>query len=142
MSEESTPPNEQPTPAVAPPEDEVLVIRLQRKQKNVTIEDENGVVRPYVVREMMGNIRDQWLNTMAERMKLDKSGTPVGVKEFKGLQTSLICRCLYDQNGKLIPETTIANWPASAQKALFEMCQKLSGLDDSAKDKEAQEKNS
>ncbi len=133
MSEEQVP-VEPVTPVPAPAVDDVLVIRLARRERRVTVEDEQGIAKTYAVREMMGNSRDQWLNGMAKRMKLDKNGAPVGVAEFGGLQASLIARCLYDDQGKLVTEAVIAQWPASAQKALFEVCQDLSGLTDKTKE--------
>ena len=130
MSDEET---QEPQTSPAPT-DEILVVRLSRRERKVTIEDEHNIATTYTIREMMGNSRDQWLNGMARRMKLDKSGTPVGVQEFSNLQASLIARCLYGVDNKLVPETVIAVWPSSAQRALFDICQELSGLVDTPKE--------
>ena len=106
--------------------EDVLDLSLERKEKKLRI---NG--RPHTLKEMMGAQRDKWMNEMGGRMKTDASGKTVGVKDFVGLHTSLICKCLYDDaTGQLVPDAEVQGWPASVQAKLFEECQKLNALGD------------
>lgn len=118
-------------------EDDVLVINLSRKERKVRITDVNGTTGDYLLREMMGTDRDKWMNTIGSRMQIDPgTGKSVTLKNYDGLQAGLIAKCLY-KAGTDVPvplEVIQLTFPATAQEALFEACQKLNGLDKTAKD--------
>lgn len=122
------------TPVV--PVDDIPVFKLTRREKKIKIEDGNGDTKGYVIREMMGTDRDKWLNTMATRMKVDNKGNSLGVREFDGLQSSLISRCLYNESGALVLIEVISRYPASVQKSLFSLCEELNSLGDVKKAEE------
>lgn len=84
----------------------------------------------YTVVELTGKQRDAFLNTSANRVKLDDKGNAVGMRNFDGIHTHLVSMCLRDPEDKLVPESTIKEWPATAVEALFKLSQTLSGLGD------------
>lgn len=102
----------------------------KRKEEEVEIDDV-----PYVIREMMGPELSKWTSLNADRVQL-KNGVPVGMKAVDDLYASLICLCLYSQDGKLVDKAKISAWPASLQKELYFICQAMNALDDDAKDAE------
>lgn len=117
-------------------EEEVVRIRLVRKTKKVDVEDENNKVQRYTLCEMVGAQRDKWLNNWSARVRTDRSGNVIGMKTFDDLQAALIAKCLYDENGELVKQEVISRWPATAQKQLFELCQKMNGLDSDSEEEE------
>lgn len=108
-------------------EEVVLDITLVRIEKKVRID---GVI--YTVKEMTGQQRDQWLNSMGNRMKMSPDGKPSGLKTYDGIQAGLIGLCLYDKDNVFVPIEKIHQWPASAQVKLFDLCQEVNGLNDKA----------
>ena len=104
-------------------EEIVLEISLTLKERKINI---GGVL--HTVKEMTGTKRDKWMKDMSDRMKTDATGKAVGVKNFDGLHASLIALCLFDADDKPVPEKSIKEWPASAQTAVFEVCQEINGL--------------
>jgi hypothetical protein len=122
--------------AAKPEEPNVLRLRLVRSEKPVEIEDAQGMVHTFTLREMVGLERDRWLNSMGDRVKVDGSGKMIGLRKFENMQASLITKCLYDQHGQLVQEKVISTWPSTAQKALFEMCKEMNGLNDEDEEKE------
>jgi hypothetical protein len=87
--------------------------------------------RDYTLKEIDGTQRDAYLNDMASRMKFE-DGKPAGIKNFTGLQSKLLSMCLFDPDGKPVPQAVINKWPSSLQAALFDEARKLSGLDKEA----------
>lgn len=104
--------------------DDVLEITLSRKEIRLTIDR-----KPYKLVEMMSNERDKYLSEVASRMRADIHGNST-VRNFDGMFALLIAKCLIDEeSGKLVPQKYIeTEFPATAQKVLFEKCQKLNGL--------------
>jgi hypothetical protein len=104
---------------------EPLVFTLERKTQAVEIDGEQ-----YVLRELNGQERDKYLNGLGAR--LVTVGDNQSIKNFDGLQASLLNlslkKCAGDELQPVLV-STIQNWPASVQKALFDVAQKLSGLD-------------
>lgn len=104
---------------------EPLVFTLERKTQPVEIDGEQ-----YVLRELNGQERDKYLNGLGAR--LVTVGDNQSIKNFDGLQASLLNlslkKCAGDELQPVLV-STIQNWPASVQKALFDVAQKLSGLD-------------
>ncbi len=110
---------------------DLLEINLARKTEQVRLKDAStGEVQTYTLKEMSGFERDQWMNRMSKSLKVGADGKSSGVSDYTGIHYSLIARCLYDASDKLVSEDIIRNWPASAQKVLFDKCQALNGLND------------
>ena len=101
------------------------------------MEIQEGSVVRYFVKEMTGAQRDDYFNKTAARTRLDEKVDVVGMKDYKGLYSTLLSFCLYDQDQKPIPESQIQEWPDTAQKALFDVARGLNGLNN----KEGDEKN-
>lgn len=113
--------------------DDVRKFKLKRKSVPVVMEDENGNEFACELREMTGAERDQWLNGMAGRMRVDAQGNPVGVAKFDGLQADLIALCLYQADTR-VPKSQIVGYPASVQTELFKICQEINSLGDKARE--------
>lgn len=116
---------------------EALKISVLRKSQPVDLEIEEGMVARYYVKEMTGAQRDEYFNKTSQVAKTDASGTVVGVKDYKGLYSSLLAFCMYDSDQKTIPEAKIQEWPDTAQKALFEVALTINGMNT----REGNEKN-
>lgn len=134
MSDEKTTPDtpEEEHDPLAPME-----FTLTRKEVPVKLKHPTtGQVTDYILRELDGEGRDAYLNNLGSRMRHNpKDGTPQGVKNFTGLQSSLVSKCLFTKEGdKPVPETEVQKFPASVQSALFERAKEISGLDDDAEE--------
>lgn len=115
---------------------EALKISVLRKSQPVDLEIEEGMVARYYVKEMTGAQRDEYFNRMANKTVKDASGEVVGMKDFKGLYSSLLSFTVYDSEHKPVAEAKIQDWPDTAQKALFDLARDINGLV-----KEGDEKN-
>jgi len=106
-----------------------LKLSLNRKEVSVTLSDENGAEKKWLLRELSGAERDKYLNKMTGRAIM-KDGKPIGMKSFDGFQTDLLVLSLTDSStGDTISREEIEELPASTQQILFEKAQELSGLD-------------
>jgi hypothetical protein len=103
-------------------------ISVLRKSQPVELEVSEGDVVRYAVKEMTGAQRDEYFNKTAQRTTRDANGEVIGMKDYKGLYSTLLSFCVYDADGKPIPESKIQEWPDTAQKALFEIARDLNGL--------------
>lgn len=110
---------------------------LELEEIPIKIKDKNGTTLEYSLRELDGFERDKYLNSLSDRIRIDVNGKPSGVKNFDGLQASLLSKCLWDAEGKLVPISVVQKWPARVQSSLFEQAQKLSGLDDKSSQDQA-----
>lgn len=115
---------------------EPLKISVLRKSQPVLLEVEPDKEIQIFVKEMTGAQRDEYFNKMASRTIRDANGEVTGMKDFKGLYSTLLSLCVYDSEGKAMAESKIQEWPDTAQKALFEIARDLNGLV-----KEGDEKN-
>lgn len=94
----------------------------------------------YELREMTAAARDQYLDQLADRMRLDKDDKPCGLKKFKGHQAELLSKCLFQAaDNQLVPAEEIQKWPASIVSQLFDAAQTLHALN--AKDVLQEAKN-
>lgn len=121
-----------------------LVFETTLKEVSVVIDGKN-----YVLRELDGRQKGKYLNSMAGRIKLNAKGEVESFKDYAGLESTLLSRCLYDGDGKLVPASVMdgtddqQGWPSSMLSALFDAAQGLSGLNEEArKRQEAEAKNS
>lgn len=103
-------------------------ISVLRKSQPVELEVAEGELVLYAIKEMTGAQRDEYFNKTAQRTTRDANGEVIGMKDYKGLYSTLLSFCVYDADGKPIPESKIQEWPDTAQKALFEIARDLNGL--------------
>ena len=101
---------------------------LKLKSEVVTIETKDGTEEDYEIVEMSGEGLEEYFNGARDKIIMD-NGKVVGMKDFTGLYTSLLRITLKGPDGKFVPLTQLKAWPASVQKGLFEIAQKLNGLD-------------
>lgn len=80
------------------------------------------------VREMNASSRDTYMQALSSRMEMDKEGKAVSVKNYQGLQSDLLSRCLFRGND-LVTQEEIQTWPATAVQTLFDAAQKLNHLE-------------
>lgn len=107
---------------------DTLRITITRTSQPVILENEDGSTSNYVLKEMTGALRDAYLNAQRQNMETGRNGLTV-IKNFSGSQSSLICRCLYDDKGKPVNEQTIQSWGVTVQTALHEAAQKINHLE-------------
>lgn len=117
-----------------------LRFSLRREEISVFLSDPNNEEeKEYILREMDGDERDAYLNSLEGRMK--QKGKEMRVARFDGFQVSLIRRCLYHSgvDGKLVEEKEIRAYPSSVQNALFDEAHKLCGLGTDSEDDSREE---
>lgn len=103
---------------------------LRRKEIPIEIEDEQGLVSVYTLREMDGTQRDSWI-ARGQQRGVTAEGR---VKNMTGMIAELLSLTLYDPSGMLVPVKTIQTWPASLQWELFQDSQELSALNPKAQE--------
>jgi len=110
----------------------------KRKAKPIEIEQEDGTVKDYTIKEMMGPERAAFLQQHVKRLKINPAnGKVVGVENFSGIQSALLCRCLYDDEDKLVKAADIdKEFPITLQDELFNDAFYLNGLDKMAENRE------
>lgn len=104
----------------------LLSISLVRHEEKVELTKADGQARTHTVREMVGTDRDSYLNELTRLIgtEEDRKKSP----DYRGVLSVLICRCLYDDADKLVPKTDIDSMPVTAQKKLFDLCQRVNGF--------------
>jgi len=95
----------------------------------VVLTRKDGTKEKYRLLELDGEQRNKYLNQMTHRVRVDKGGKTVGIKNFDGFQSDLLIRCLVDEKGDPVEKEFLESLPASTQQTLFKEAQKLSGLD-------------
>jgi hypothetical protein len=137
MSDEQEDPEVTEAPEVANGEIEPdeYTFSLVRKQKVINLDDGNGTVRKYVMRELKGSERDRYSKLIASRAK----GGTIG--DTTNLMAELISRSLYDDANKNVAVALVAEWPSSTQISLFRIATKLSGLNQDLATSEKETKN-
>ena len=103
---------------------EPISINRRRRSVPVVVEDGEGQARNWSLRQMTAHERDVWQDAQRHRFVM-KRGQLDQVKSMIGYQTSLIAKCLYGDDDKLVPEKEIIQLPPDAIDALFEACEKL-----------------
>lgn len=115
-----------------------LVFKTSLKEISVEIDGKD-----YALKELDGVQRGKYLNKMGSRIKLGPDGKISSFTDYSGLESTLLERCLYDSDNKLVPASVIETWPSSVLTSLFNVAQDLSGLNEEArKRQEAEAKNS
>lgn len=106
-----------------------LRVTCVKKVFSVILEMEDGTEKHLTLQEMSGKERDDYLTGVATKMRYDAQGKPCGLKSFQDLQSSLLSFCLYEKGNRMAIKE-IREFPATAQKALFEKAQELNSLQD------------
>lgn len=102
----------------------------------------------YAMVELCGKERDEYIQQMQGRMRFTASGKPAGLKNFEGLQASLLTRTLHratldktDTDDVRVVEThdrvsalEVQGWGSKMQTELFLYAQELCGMGDDAED--------
>lgn len=111
---------------------EVLEFKLERKERPLTIDGES-----YVLQELDGKERDRYLNSLVGRMRTDDKGKPGSIKNFEGLQGTLIAASLrkIEPEGRIhVKLETIQSWPSSLVRRLFDVAKEISSIEEDQDD--------
>jgi len=106
-----------------------LKFNLKLKEVPVCIVDIDCNEKQYTLRELAGDERNTWLNSMRKRIQIGPGGKVASITNFKGLQESLLSICLLDEERQPVSEEKLNKWPGGVLTALFLKAQELSGLD-------------
>lgn len=123
-------------------------IRMSREYMEVPLilEDKKGQERHYCIRELGGEDRDHYMNTMGTKAQFNEAGNPAGLKDYAGIHLALICKCVRGaelskdkltvlEAGPLVKREVLAALPARVQSAIFDRVKKISGMDEDAEDR-------
>ena len=106
---------------------------LQLAEQPIEIVRADGTPATYTLRELTGLTRDQYVTGFMARLNRDPTtGKILGMKDIRGMYAALLCLSLFDENNQPVAANVIQGWPAKMQRALYEMAQKISGLQDEA----------
>lgn len=103
-------------------------LSLKTETVQVTLLGENGEEIRYELREPSGLARDEYLNILSSRIQQPGTGGKQDKRDFKGVQSSLLTKMLFDEEGKMVKADVIDGWPARVRSALFAKAQALAGL--------------
>lgn len=94
----------------------------------------------YVLVELDGRERDRYLNALTSRLQPSRDGKGGSVKNFDGLQASLVAASLFKVEGTervSVPIDDVQAYPAKTLSDLFGMAKELSALSVDDDDDEA-----
>jgi len=90
-------------------------------------------VRTYTMTELNGTEREAYLNSIVGKFEVTSSGKS-RVKNFTGLQSNFLAKCVRDDAGVLVPTKVIDKWPSGLQSELYKRGQRMSGMDETAEE--------
>lgn len=102
---------------------------LIRQKYEFELEDEDGDVQEYYIKELSGSERDAYLQSLTSRMK--QRGDSATMQNFQGFQADLLGKCTYHVNGEedtLVKGSVIQGWPAKILQELYDKASEMSGL--------------
>lgn len=105
-----------------------LTYKRQTKQRPVKIEDADGQIKEYSLREVKAAKRDQYLDKLSNRLLTDNKGNIIGMKKYEGMQSDLLLMCMHDADGKLVDKAFLDDLPGTAVVDMFKAAQVLNGL--------------
>lgn len=108
---------------------------LRLEEYEIPIEDKDGKVTIYKLRELDGEQRSDYINFQASKAKYGADGKVTGIKDFKGIETKIVSMCLYDPDGKLVTEAFLNKVPGRLIKKLSALALRISGLDEKAEER-------
>jgi len=105
------------------------------KEIPVFLTGKDGIEKKFSLRELTGAQRAIYNESFDIKIEMDANGKAKavageGFKSFSAKQ--FLAMCLYDENGKPVPEEIIDNYPATMLGQLHTAALKLSGLDKEA----------
>jgi hypothetical protein len=112
-----------------PKEKKEIVLDGDQEEMEVVLTFKNGERRTFTIRELTGTEYGKYRTSVRNRIAVNDAGMPTSIKDFKGLESSLICLCLYE-NGKRVAQSVIDEWGAKTLQQLFELCHKVNGMDE------------
>lgn len=123
--------------------EETIRFSLKLQSKSVVLERQDGSEWEVTVNELPGPESEDYQDSIKDRLDVemdDKGKLKVkSIRTFKGSYESLLKLCLRNKaTGELVPVEQIQAFPASVQKGLFEIAQRLNGL---GEDSQAKLKN-
>lgn len=107
-----------------------MKIDLRRKEEKIDVTADGGQSAVYTLRELTGPDRVRYQNFINSKMKFDKQGNALGLRDQGDIVEMLISLALLDSTGAPVPAAVIRVWPSSAQLALFDRVREMSGLTD------------
>lgn len=122
-------------------ENNVLEFKLDLVETPVTIGGDD-----YMIVELDGKERDKYLTGISARVKTSADGKSGTVKNFDGLQASLVAASLWkldSVNGERsrVKASTIQAWPARVVSGLHDAAKQVSNIKDDEEDEDGEEKN-
>ena len=132
----------------------LLKFSIVRRTIPLQLESEDGEVLDYVLQELDGTGRDEFIRFISSRTKMSADGKKIS-SDMSGMQSRLVSMHLHFAElehvideatsetvavvrsiGERIPEEQVKRLPSSLQSELFDLCQELSGLGVQKKDEE------
>ncbi len=108
---------------------------FRRNEVPIEIENEDGSIGKYIIREMTGAQRDVYLKAAMSKARFDGTGKVAQVMDPTGLQPLLISLCMIDvTTEKYVDTKFVNNIRTTTQNELFELCSKINGLDGEAEE--------
>jgi len=102
------------------------------KELPVFLTGKDGVEKKCTLKELTGTQRAVYNASFDIKIEMDEDGKAKAVpgEGFKTFSTKqFLALCLYDEEGKLIEEPTIGDYPSTVLTKLHEAALELSGLD-------------
>jgi hypothetical protein len=108
-----------------------LRFNVKLKEKPVTIIDKNDKEKIYKLKELTGKGRAKYNDNFDYKIEIiDGEAKATAGENFKVMSSfEFLAMCLYDENDKLVPVETIAQYPATMTDSLQAEALKLSGMD-------------
>lgn len=82
----------------------------------------------FVNREMDGETRDRYMDSQANRVKLNAKGEVIGPASAKDHMVDLLLKTMYNSKNQPVPMLTLRKWPASLQSELYEEALDMNAL--------------
>lgn len=87
----------------------------------------------YFMKEMDGKRRDDYNQSISNRMRLDNNGKPAGFKTVTGMDADLLTRCVVDpETDKFVDAKTVNSWPSTVVEELGNWALEFNGLNKKA----------
>ena len=108
-----------------------------RKKEKVILEMSDGTEKPFFLCQMEGDLFEDYMDENKDRLETvidEEKGTVkiVSIKSYKGMYSSLLCRCMTDVNDEYVSSEFISNLPLPTRKGLFEDAQRINAITEEA----------
>lgn len=94
----------------------------------------------YTLKEASGKAAGTYRNACMAAITIGPTGKATAMKNLADVEPLLVSLCLFDENGRNVPLSTITAWPARIQKALFNKAKEISELEEVSDEKKLLEK--